>query len=65
MIDKEKKNSSSNFKGSFSYINLLADDGSFPHRTHPIGDPQTSRRNSTTSSNTALNGNFYKVSFEG
>ena len=32
--------------GDFSYLSLLPDDGSFPHRTHPIGDPQTSRRSS-------------------
>ena len=65
MIEKDKSSSSKNVsnganfkKGSFSYINLLADDGSFPHRTHPIGDPQTSRRNSTS----GMNGNFYKES---
>ena len=32
--------------GDFSYLSLLPDDGTFPHRTHPIGNPQTSRRNS-------------------
>ena len=39
-ISKNKKG------GDFSYLSLLPDDGSFPHRTHPIGDPQTSRRSS-------------------
>ena len=32
--------------GDFSYLSLIPDDGSFPHRTNPIGGPQTSRRNS-------------------
>jgi len=31
----------------FSYLSLLPDDGSFPHRTQPIGDPSTKRSNST------------------
>ena len=33
-------------RSSFSYLSLLPKDGSFPHRTQAIGDPQTNRRNS-------------------
>ena len=33
---------------SFSYLSLLPKDGSFPHRTQPIGDGISSRRNSKT-----------------
>ena len=39
--------SSKGHGGTFSYLSLLPDDGTFPHRTQPIGDAQTSRRNST------------------
>lgn len=38
-------------KTSFSYLNLLNDDGSFPHRTQPIGDPQTSSRRGSLTDN--------------
>ena len=38
--------------GDFSYLSLLPDDGTYPHRTHPIGNPQTSRRNSVQKGDT-------------
>ena len=41
--------SSGSRRPSFSYLSLLTKDGSYPHRTQPIGDLQTSRRNSTVS----------------
>ena len=47
--ERDSRASSVSSKGqgsTFSYLSLLPDDGTFPHRTHPIGDPQTSRRNS-------------------
>ncbi len=34
---------------SFSYLSLVTNDGTFPHRTNPIGDPQTTRRSSRNS----------------
>ena len=44
---------------SFSYLSLLTKDGSFPHRTQPVGNAQTSRRNSAIGSQDHLN-NFAK-----
>ena len=49
----------SNRRPSFSYLSLLDKNGGFPHRTQPIGDPQTSRRNSILGSQEHLN-NFVK-----
>ena len=43
-VDRENR------RPSFSYLSLLPADGSFPHRTQPIGGPQTSRKTSTCNS---------------
>ena len=51
-------NSSGSRRPSFSYLSLISEKG-FPHRTQPIGDPQTSRRNSNLGSQDHLN-NFAK-----
>lgn len=45
---------------SFSYLSLLPKDGSFPHRTQPIGDPQTKRRGSSTMGSQEHLNNFAK-----
>ena len=49
---------SSSRRPSFSYLSLINEKG-FPHRTQPIGDLQTSRRNSNLGSQDHLN-NFAK-----
>ena len=51
--------SNSSRRPSFSYLSLLDKNGGFPHRTQPIGDLQTSRRNSNMGSQDHLN-NFTK-----
>ena len=48
--DRDTRSASTSRSGPmFSYLSLIPQDGSFPHRTHPIGDTQTQRRDSVTS----------------
>ena len=49
-----------NRRPSFSYLSLLDKNGGFPHRTQPIGDLQTSRRNSAISGSQEHLNNFNK-----
>ena len=54
------QNGQSHGKHSFSYLSLLDKNGGFPHRTQPIGDLQTSRRNSAVSGSQDHLNNFAK-----
>ena len=72
-IEKNRSSSVTRYGPLFSYMSLLPQDGSFPHRTQPIGDPQTQKRDSIgggsnmsrTNSNEYLNQTGKRISWLG